>query len=216
MSHDSKLAGMRREYSGPPLTKESVAGDPFAQFTRWFDEVVAQEVPIGNGMTLATVDADGQPSARIVLLKSFDERGFVFFTNYGSRKGRELGNNPKAALLFWWEPLQRQIRIEGEVERVSDAESDAYFASRPRASNLSAMASPQSQPIPNRQWLQQRVAQLREQWAGKELERPPLWGGYRLIPRYFEFWQGRTDRMHDRVCYRLQRGGTWQLECMAP
>jgi pyridoxamine 5'-phosphate oxidase len=180
------------------------------------DDVLELDVPLANAMTLATADATGQPSARIVLLKGFDERGLVFFSNYGSRKGRELENNPKAALLFWWQPLQRQIRIEGVVERTDKDESDAYFMSRPRASNLSAMGSPQSQVIPGREWLEERVAELGAYWADKELVRPEGWGGYRLVPRTFEFWQGRADRLHDRLCYSLDQSGRWCIDRLAP
>lgn len=216
MSYESKFTTIREEYSGTPLDRATIADDPFVQLARWLDDVLALGLSLANAMTLATADAAGQPSARIVLLKGFDERGLVFFSNYNSRKGRELDDNPRAALLFWWPPLQRQIRIEGAVERTGKDESDAYFAARPRASNLSAMGSPQSQVIPDREWLEGRVDELRTSWADKELVRPEGWGGYRLVPRVFEFWQGRADRLHDRLCYSLEHSGRWRIDRLAP
>ncbi len=207
---------LREEYAGKPLSEESASSCPFEQFERWLEAAIEAGVRLANGMALATVGPDGQPSTRIVLLKHYDERGFVFFTNYGSRKGQELRGNPRASVLFWWSPLERQIRIQGRVERVSAADSDAYFATRPRASNLSAMASPQSEVVSNRDWLQERVVELESQWRDQELRRPESWGGYRLVPERFEMWQGRLDRLHDRLCY--QRTGTdmWSLSRLAP
>lgn len=216
MSYQSKFTIIREEYSGTPLDQDTIAADPFAQFARWLDEVLELEIPLGNAMTLATADAAGQPSARVVLLKEVDERGFVFFSNYNSRKGRELEDNPRAALLFWWPTLQRQVRVEGSVERIDTGESDAYFNTRPRPSNLSAMASPQSQVISDREWLEQRVAELSTYWADKELVRPEGWGGYRLVPGRFEFWQGRADRLHDRMCYSAGQDGRWSMDRLAP
>lgn len=216
MTYDSKFQLIREEYSGTPLSEETIEPDPFRQFGRWLDDVLELDIPLSNGMTLATVDATGQPAARVVLLKSYDEHGLVFFSNYDSRKARELENNPKAAVLFWWQPLQRQVRIEGIVERIAKDESDAYFASRPRASNLSAMGSPQSRVIPGRQWLEEQVKDLSARWADKELVRPEDWGGYRLVPAHFEFWQGRPDRLHDRLCYARQDGEHWQITRLAP
>lgn len=197
-----------------------MAASPLEQFRVWFDEAVAAGIPLANGMTLATTSPDGQPAARIVLLKGFDERGFVFYTNYDSRKGQEVEARDsvargRAALLFWWEPLSRQVRIEGTVVRVSDEESDAYFASRPRESNLSAMASPQSQVVDSRGWLAERVRDLDRAWAGKALVRPPSWGGYRVVPERLELWQGRPDRLHDRLCYRWENE-RWRIERLAP
>ena len=207
---------LREEYSGTPLDLADVAASPFHQFARWFDEAVAAQVKLANGMTLATVGPDGRPSARVVLLKSYDEHGFVFYTSYQSRKAQELTVHPWASLLFWWAPLERQIRVEGCAARVSAAVSDEYFATRPRASNLSAMASPQSQTVSSRRWLEDRVAQLEREWQGRPLVRPDDWGGYRLEPERFEFWQGRPDRLHDRVCYQKVPDGQWRIERLAP
>jgi pyridoxamine 5'-phosphate oxidase len=206
---------LREEYEGTPLDEGTLAAGPIEQFQRWFGEATAVRIPLANGMTLATVDEDGAPSARIVLLKAVDARGFVFFTNYESRKGRELDAGSRAALVFWWAALSRQVRIEGSVERVSVAESDEYFATRPRESNLSAMASPQSRPVENRAWLSAQVDEVRQAWADKALERPVHWGGYRVLPHLVEFWQGRRDRLHDRLCY-LREGESWKIVRLAP
>lgn len=210
------FAELREEYAGEPLDEATVAADPVEQFRRWFDDAVRASIRMANGMTLATVSADGQPSARIVLLKGYDERGFVFYTHYESRKAAEIEASGRAALLFWWQPIDRQVRIEGEIERVSKQESDAYFATRPRASNLSAMASPQSRSMPDREWLQARVADLEQQRGVDDvLVRPETWGGYRVMPRLVEFWQGRPNRLHDRLCYRRHEAA-WQVERLAP
>lgn len=211
---DKVFTELRAEYQGEPLREDAAPRDPFAFFQAWFEH--ASALPMANAMTLATVDQSGMPTARIVLLKSFDTDGFVFFTNYESRKARALEANPLASLLFYWEPAHRQIRIEGTVERVAPEESDAYFASRPRESNLSAMTSPQSTVIPDRQWLVERVTGLQASTEGTELMRPASWGGYRLVPRYFEFWQGRPDRLHDRLCYDRQLNGQWRAQRLAP
>ncbi|MCG8417079.1 MAG: pyridoxamine 5'-phosphate oxidase [Proteobacteria bacterium] len=213
---DEVFAELREEYPGEPLTRESADPNPVVQFGRWFDDAVRADIRLANGMTLATVGPDGQPSARIVLLKGYDDQGFVFYTNYDSRKGRELAESPLAALLFWWMPLQRQVRIEGRVHKVTPATSDEYFRSRPRASNMSAMASPQSQTVPDRQWLERRVATLETEWDGRDLVRPDNWGGYRLVPRRFEFWQGRADRLHDRLGYYRHHDRSWTIERFAP
>ncbi|ACY15991.1 pyridoxamine 5'-phosphate oxidase [Haliangium ochraceum] len=212
---DSVYDALRVEYEGKPLREDEVAADPMEQFLRWFDDATAAELPLANGMTLATVDAEGAPAARIVLLKDTDARGFVFFSNYDSDKGQQLAHEQRAALLFWWVPLSRQVRIEGSVERVDAAISDAYFAKRPRASNLSAMASPQSREVPDRAWLERAVDELSDRVGEGSLTRPPSWGGYRLVPRGFEFWQGRADRLHDRVCYRRD-GDAWTRYRLAP
>lgn len=212
---EKTFADLREEYDGIPLAEDAVADSPTEQFRRWFHDASTRNIRMANGMTLATATPDGRPSARIVLLKSYDERGFVFFTNYTSRKGQELEENRHAALLFWWAELDRQVRIEGSIERVSAEESNAYFASRPRQSNLSAMASPQSQPVPGREWLEDKVEKLSETWAHRELERPSHWGGYRVVPEVFEFWQGRLDRLHDRLRY-VRHQGAWRLERLAP
>jgi len=182
---------------------------------RWFDDAAAEELPLANACALATTSPDGQPSARIVLLKDMSRDGFVFFTNYESRKGHELAHNPRAALLFWWPPLERQIRIEGSCARVSAEESDAYFRHRPRASNLSAMASAQSQVVKDRATLETAVETLDKRWYGHELERPENWGGLRLQPDAFEFWQGRADRLHDRLRYQ-RRADQWVRERLSP
>jgi pyridoxamine 5'-phosphate oxidase len=206
---------LREDYAGRPLDPTDCSADPIAQFRIWFDEAVAAKLPDVNAMTLATVDDRGRPSARIVLLKEVDARGFVFYTNYDSRKGRQLAAHPYAALVFFWEPLHRQVRIEGTVGRVSAEESDAYFASRPRGSQLGAIASPQSQPIADRAVLEQRVAALDATLAGASPPRPEHWGGYRVIPDLVELWQGQPSRLHDRVVYRRAPTG-WTRERVAP
>jgi pyridoxamine 5'-phosphate oxidase len=212
----------RQPYDGAPLDVDTVDPDPIAQFRAWFAAAEASGMPDVNGMTLATVDPDGRPSARIVLLKEVDERGFVFYTNYESRKGRAMEAHPFASLVFWWIPLHRQVRIDGRVERVSSAESDAYFAARPRASNLSAIASPQSQQVADRASLEAAVAATAARFADGELSRPETWGGYRVVPDALELWQGRPDRLHDRIRYsRIAEatspaGAGWQRVRLAP
>jgi pyridoxamine 5'-phosphate oxidase len=209
------LEQTRRDYAGRPLDDARVDPDPLRQFRAWYDEARAAGVVDPNAMALATATADGAPAIRMVLLKDVDERGFVWFTNYDSRKGAELAENPRAALLFFWEPLARQVRIEGAVARIDGGESDAYFAARPRAANLSAMGSPQSQPIDDRAALVARVDRIEEAFHGRALERPEHWGGYRLRPSSFEFWQGRADRLHDRIVYRHGADG-WARQRLAP
>ncbi len=215
-----KIADLRIDYMRETLDERDVAPDPFRQFEHWFDEAVKAQVPEPNAMTLATAGADGRPSARIVLLKGFDERGFVFFTNYASRKGRELAARPRAALLFFWAELERQIRIEGLVDRTDEAESTAYFASRPRPARLGAWASPQSEPIAGRAALETRFAAVEAQYqrAGDDIPRPPHWGGYCLAPDELEFWQGRPSRLHDRIRYRRSdtHPALWAIERLAP
>ncbi len=203
------------DYISKPLEERDADANPFVMFQRWYELAVAENLPEPNAMTVATASRDGKPSARIVLLRGVDERGFVFFTNYKSRKGNELATNPFAALVFFWQPLHRSIRIEGRVERVSAQESDAYFASRPRGSQLSAAASPQSQVIANRDVLEARVKELAAQFPDKVL-RPAHWGGYRVIPDVFEFWQGRENRLHDRLRYTRTKDNAWQIERLAP
>jgi pyridoxamine 5'-phosphate oxidase len=207
-------AQLRVEYRRASFRELDAAPDPFDQFARWFGEAVAAAVPEPNAMTLATVDAAGRPGARIVLLKAFDSRGLVFHTNYDSRKARELAVAPHVALLFFWIPLERQVRIEGAAERVSAAESDAYFAARPRASQLSAWASPQSTPIPDREWLEQQVLATRARFAA-QVPRPPNWGGVRVVPDRFEFWQGRESRLHDRLVWS-RADDRWTIGRLAP
>ncbi|MDQ7040079.1 MAG: pyridoxamine 5'-phosphate oxidase [Rhodothermus sp.] len=212
---NQEIARLRREYAGQPLDEAQAPEEPIALFRRWFEEAVRAELTDPNAMILATADAAGRPSARVMLLKDFDEEGFVFYTNYGSRKGRELTENPRAALVFWWAELMRQVRIEGAVEKVAAEESDAYFQTRPRESQLGAWASPQSQVIPNREVLERRVAELARRYDGREVPRPSYWGGYRVVPEVVEFWQGRPGRLHDRLRYRRTDRG-WVRERLAP
>jgi pyridoxamine 5'-phosphate oxidase len=199
------------------FTKDSIDASPIRQFQTWCAEVRAQGVSEQDviSMTLATAAKDGQPSARVVLLKSFDERGFVFYTNYQSRKGRDLAENPRASLLFYWSQLWRQVRIEGWVEKISAAESEKYFQSRPLGSKLGAWASNQSQVVDNRETLEARFAELEKRF-GEQVPRPEHWGGYRLRPNSIEFWQGRDNRLHDRLRYRLQEDGGWSIERLGP
>jgi pyridoxamine 5'-phosphate oxidase len=198
------------------LSETDLDPDPIRQFRRWFGEVVTAGLREPGAMTLATVGPDGQPSARMVLLKGFDDRGFTFHTNYEGRKARDLASNPQAALLFFWHPLERQVRIEGTVERLSEAESDDYFRTRPLGSQLSAWASPQSEVVASREGLERRVRELARQYEGREVPRPPFWGGLRLQPKSLEFWQGGLDRLHDRLRYRRAESGGWIIERLAP
>jgi pyridoxamine 5'-phosphate oxidase len=208
------ITRIRTDYKKGALDEEHADADPIRQFGRWWDEALNSQLPEVNAMTLATADGQGVPSARVVLLKGYDARGFVFFTNYDSRKGRELAVNPKAALLFFWAELERQVRIEGLVERVPPDESDDYYRTRPLASRIGAWASPQSEPIPGKTWLMARAAEMGLR-HGLNPERPPHWGGYRLRPELIEFWQGRPSRLHDRLRYRLD-GTTWERARLAP
>jgi len=209
------LARLRTDYKRAALGERDVAADPIAQFSRWFDEAVAAEVPEPNAMTLATVDADGQPAARIVLLKAVDARGFVFHTNYDSRKGRDIGANPRVALVFFWPELERQVRVEGRAERVGAKESDDYFGGRPRASQLGAWASPQSAPIADRGSLEARFAEAETRFASQSVPRPPNWGGVRVAAQRVEFWQGRASRLHDRLVW-TREGSGWTIGRLAP
>ncbi len=209
---DDHFARLRVEYRGTPLDERDVSADPIEQFQSWLDAAIEAAVPMANAMTLATADASGRPSVRMVLLKGVDAGGFVFFTNYHSRKGRELEANPRAALCLWWEPMHRQVRIEGTVTRVEPAASDEYFASRPRESNLGAIASPQSRVIASRAELEVAVERA---GAADPLVRPEGWGGYRVEPEVIELWQGRADRLHDRLRY-TRDGDSWRLERLAP
>ena len=212
----SDLADLRTEYMQRGLDEGQMDADPIRQFQAWFDAAVAAGHPEPNAMTVATATLDGAPSARMTLLKGLDERGFVFYTNYESRKGAELAANPRAALIFFWVLLERQVRVEGRVERVSGAESDTYLHSRPVGSQLGAAASPQSQVIGNRAALEQAYRALEETYAGREVPRPPHWGGFRVIPQVIEFWQGRPSRLHDRLRYTRAPDGDWRIERLAP
>jgi pyridoxamine 5'-phosphate oxidase len=211
---DEALARMRREYEERGLRKADLLPDPLAQFTRWFDEARPTLLE-PNAMTLATGDAAGQPAARTVLLKGIDRRGLTFYTNLDSRKARELAANAKAALLFWWPPHARQVRFEGAIEPVEAAEADAYFATRPRGSQIGAWASAQSSVLADRAALEAAEQEVAERFAGGPVPRPPFWGGYRLVPQRVEFWQGRSNRLHDRLRYTRVAGG-WQIERLAP
>lgn len=208
------IADIRQTYQKYELLESAAATDPYVQFDQWFQQALHSEVHEPTAMTLATADPSGRPSARIVLLKGFDAQGFVFYTNYQSRKGHDLAANPQASLLFFWPELERQVRIEGTVAQVAAAESDAYYASRPLGSRIGAWASPQSQPITH-DALAARAQDMARQ-LGENPARPPHWGGYRLQARWIEFWQGRPSRLHDRLVYSLTGDGSWNLTRLAP
>jgi pyridoxamine 5'-phosphate oxidase len=212
----STIADIRKDYKLRSLLEKDVDANAIRQFDKWWQEAIHSEIDEVNAMTLATASADGVPAARIVLLKGYDERGFVFFTNYDSFKGLQLAENPRACLVFFWKELERQVRITGLVEKVSEDESDIYFNSRPEGSRIGAWASPQSQVIESREWLEEREKTLVKDFTGKPLKRPAHWGGYRVKPISIEFWQGRPSRLHDRILYTLQEENAWTIERLAP
>ena len=210
------ISDIRKDYMLKALLEKDVEPNAIKQFDKWWQEALNSDITEVNAMTLATASADGVPSARIVLLKGYDEKGFVFYTNYDSFKGRQMGENPRACLVFFWKELERQVRITGLVEKVSAAESDAYFGSRPQGSQIGALVSPQSQVIESREWLEQREKAYAKDLSNIQLIRPPHWGGYRVKPICIEFWQGRPSRLHDRIQYTLQEDATWMIERLAP
>jgi pyridoxamine 5'-phosphate oxidase len=210
------VARLRKEYTRAGLKESDAASGPIEQFRNWFDEALAADLHEPNAMTLATATPDGRPSARVVLLKGLDERGFVFYTSYEGRKGGELETNPYCALVFYWGELERQVRVEGRASRVSEDASDEYFGSRPRGSQLGAWASEQGRPVEGRGALEERLRGLEAEYEGREVPRPPFWGGYRVEPEVVEFWQGRENRLHDRLVYRRSDNGEWGRERLQP
>lgn len=212
----SSIADIRTEYKKQSLSEQDILQDPIAQFDKWWQEAISSGIDEPNAMTLATASADGMPDARVVLLKGFNEKGFAFYTNYNSAKGQQLLENPRATLVLFWKELERQIRISGLVSLAPGKMSDDYFDSRPEGSRIGAWASPQSEPIDSREWLEENERKLRSDWAGKAIMRPAHWGGYLVKPVKMEFWQGRPSRLHDRILYSLQNSGAWKIERLAP
>lgn len=209
------IQNLRQDYRAAELAEGDIDKSPFNQFGKWFKDAVDAQLYEPNVMTLATADANGKPSARILLLKGFDENGFVFFTNYDSKKGQDLAQNPQAAMVFFWPELERQVRIEGIISKVTEEVSDTYFHSRPAGSQIGAAASPQSTVIPNREVLEKRVEELKETYKEQQVPRPAHWGGYQLKAAHIEFWQGRPSRLHDRITYTLENG-VWVIDRLAP
>ncbi|HWB94805.1 MAG TPA: pyridoxamine 5'-phosphate oxidase [Puia sp.] len=210
------IADIRKEYKLRSLSEKDALKDPFSQFDKWWQETIRSGVDEPNAMTLATASADGMPDARIVLLKGFDTQGFTFFTNYNSAKGMQMLENPRAALVFFWKELERQVRISGLISLTTAKISDEYFNSRPEGSRIGAWASPQSEAIESREWLEENEKKYQEEWADRSITRPPHWGGYILKPVRMEFWQGRPSRLHDRLLYTLTKSGSWKIERLAP
>lgn len=211
------IQNLRQEYRSATLSEKEVAADPIAQFSKWFSEAMSSGLTEPNAMTLATATADGKPSARIMLLKGFEDRGFIFYTNYLSRKGQDITKNPSAALVFFWQELERQVRVEGIIEKLDEKESEKYFHSRPRMSQLGAIASPQSREIEGKDFLLKNLHQLEEKYKeGVEIPKPPHWGGYLVKPYYVEFWQGGLGRLHDRIAYKKTENNSWKTIRLAP
>lgn len=211
-----KIADIRKDYRLKNFSEADAAADAIQQFTAWWNDAIASEIDEVNALTLATATRDGKPSARIVLLKGYDENGFVFFTNYKSNKGEELAQNPQACMVFFWKELERQVKIEGLIEKVSEKESDEYYFSRPVGSQVGAWCSPQSSVISGRNVIEENVKKYEAQFASTPITRPAHWGGYRLKPQLVEFWQGRPSRLHDRLQYTLEVSGSWKIERLAP
>lgn len=210
------IANLREDYTLGGLTRSQLASDPFAQFERWFQQACDSQVPEPNAMVLSTVSATGEPFQRTVLLKYFDAQGFVFFTNYGSRKAQHIAENAQVSLLFVWLTLERQIHISGRAAKIPEAESFKYFSSRPRSSQIGAWCSPQSSVIESRQVLEQNLAEITRKFEGQDIPLPPAWGGFRVVPHRFEFWQGRSSRLHDRFLYSVGENGGWGVDRLAP
>ena len=212
----NNIADIRKDYRLRTLSEKEVANEPIGQFEKWWQEAIHSDIDEVNAMTLATATADGMPDARIVLLKGFDPTGFTFFTNYDSSKGQQLLENPRATIVFFWKELERQVRVSGLVSQTSAAISDEYFNSRPEGSRLGAWASPQSEVIESREWLEENERKFGAEFSDKPIQRPPHWGGYVLKPVRVEFWQGRPSRLHDRICYSLLPIGQWKIQRLAP
>lgn len=209
------MKDVREEYGARPLTEEALLENPLGLLQQWVDEAIAGELPLPNAMTLSTVDTEGFPSSRIVLLKGIEQGGLTFFTHYDSRKGREIADNPRVSVNFFWEPYARQVMVRGRAEVIAVEESRAYFRSRPRASQISALISPQSRPA-SRRWLQEQVAEAEHRFQGRDIPCPEQWGGYRIFPEELQFWHGRPSRLHDRFRYLRESSGGWQVERLAP
>lgn len=216
MAHQNDFEQLRKDYRLQSLEKKDVSADPFLQFNLWWKEALDSKIEEANAMTLATASPQGKPSARIVLLKEISSEGFVFFTNYESHKGKQILENPQACLVFFWKELERQVRIEGKIQKVSAMESDSYYATRPLESRIGAWSSPQSQVIASRTQLEKRVEEYTQKFSSGNIPRPPHWGGYVLIPELIEFWQGRPGRLHDRLQYSLTQEKQWKIERLAP